>query len=188
MTMTNDTDAPWYAVMTRAGMEGKADADLRRQGFTTFYPFERVRLRRKIPRQEKYLVTTVERPLFSRYLFVMLRPGQAMRAINDTGSVSTVVYMGGAPLCIPPSVMDAIMARADGRGLVQERDEASAPARVPMAAGTRVKFAEHTPFSGLVAMVAADLGKSVKVVGAMFMGGCEINVDPAHIVPLAEPA
>ncbi len=186
--MTDDTDAPWYAVMTRAGMEGKADADLRRQGFTTFYPFERVRLRRKIPRQDKYLVTTVERPLFSRYLFVMLRHGQAMRAINDTASVSTVVYMAGAPLRIPPRVMDAIMAKADERGLVQERDESAAAPRRTLAKGTRVRFADNTPFAGLVAMVAADLGKSVKVVGAMFMGGCEINVDPVHIVPLAQPA
>ncbi|MGU3496369.1 transcription termination/antitermination protein NusG [Xanthobacteraceae bacterium A53D] len=175
----------WYAVMSRAGMEGKANTELRRLGFWTFYPFERVRLRRKIPNRDAYLVTSVERPLFSRYLFVAIRPGQSMRSISDAKAVATVVYMAGEPLRIAERVIDAIMERADEDGLVAARDEAS---RVRFEPGQVVRFVPESPLAGLIFAVAADAGKSVKLVAQLFGAEREMEVHPSLLESMPKSA
>jgi transcription antitermination factor NusG len=183
--IADDQGEPWYAVMTRPGMEAKAAADLKRQGFWTFYPFERVRVRRKIPNRNAHLVTTVERPYFSRYIFLMVRQGQSLYRVNNTPSVSTVVYMGGAPLRVPDSAMEAIMSRADEAGLVGELDEV---ARHKFPAGQMLRFCDESPLRGLIVTVADDMGKSIRVVAEMFGVEREIIADPKHVEILKETA
>ena len=56
----------WYVVHTQPNGEGRANLNLRRQGFATYLP-RYARRRRHARRQE-----TVQRPLFPRYLFVGL--------------------------------------------------------------------------------------------------------------------
>ena len=104
----------WYAVHTRAGCEKAAAEELGRQGFWTWYPFDRYRVRRRRP-GARDLVTWVERPHFSRYVFVALRYlEEAIGDVNDAEGVARVVCerFTGRPLQIPTVIMDALMDEA----------------------------------------------------------------------------
>lgn len=155
----------WHAVMTKAGCEAKADLEIRRLGFMTFYPFEKVRQKRKIPNRNAHQIVDVERPLYPRYLFALVRDGQSVRPINDAAPVSCIVSTKGAPLRIPDATITLLMDRCGEDGLYRHRD---AVARERLAVGVPVRFLEGGPFYGLVATVAADLGKSIRVTMQMF--------------------
>jgi len=168
----------WHAVMTKAGCEQRADAELRRLGFMTFFPFERVRQKRKIPNRNAHQIVEVERPLYPRYLFALVRHGQSIRPINDAASVSCVVSTKGAPLCIPSATITALMERCGSDGLYRHRD---AVARERLTVGVPVRFLEDGPFYGLMAQVAQDLGKSVRVVMQMFGAEMEVTTAPENL-------
>ena len=107
----------WYAVHTGAQQERVADRNLRRLGFYTFFPFDRVRKRRWNPGSHRYIVEWVPVPYFSRYIFVALRFADETTNIihsETVEGVSTVVKsaLSGIPLRIPNDVMDEIMDRA----------------------------------------------------------------------------
>lgn len=122
MARTPLREPQWYAVHTRAGCEKAAAEDLGRQGFWTWYPFDRYRVRRKRP-GARDLVTWIERPHFSRYVFVALRYiEEAIGDVNDAEGVARVVCerFTGRPLQIPTVIMDALMDEA----LVTFDDEA----------------------------------------------------------------
>lgn len=177
-------DCPWFAVMTKPSAEAKADADLRRQGYMTFFPFERVREKRKIPnRPQQHRIVLVDKPLFSRYLFVMPRAGQGLYAVNSTPSVSTVVCLGGQPLRIPDPTITALMDRCGEDGLYRHRDTLE---RKAFPSGATIRFAVSSPLAGLVAQVAEDMGKSVKVVLQMLGVEREVFADPAALEILSE--
>ncbi len=173
--MTEDGPT-WYAVMTGPRMEETADANLRQQEYATFYPFERVRQRRKIPRREQYIIEWVNKPYFPRYLFVAIRHDhEGLYAVNKTDGVSTVVYCGDEPLPIPHDVMDELMSRADVKGIVREIDTL---ARKKFAKGEQVKFLEESPFAGFLATVALDSGKAVRVWIETLGRMSEVSVPP----------
>ncbi len=173
--MTED-DPTWYAIMTGPRMEQVADANLRQQGYRTFYPFERVRQRRKIPNREQFLIEWVNKPYFPRYLFVALRkPTESIYAVNQTDGVSTVVYCGDEPLPIPHEVMDELMSRADVKGTVREIDTL---ARKKFTKGEQVKFVEESPFAGFIAVVSLDSGKAVRVWIETLGRMSEVSVPP----------
>lgn len=160
----NDTEPGirWYPVMCAPRMESVADANLRRQGFYTFYPFERVQRKRKLPNRTTFKLEWVEQPYFPRYLFVAFRgrAGESFGAINETTGVSTAVYFAGAPLEIPPPVMDELMQRAKKGGLMGVVDRTI---RKRFSPGQRVKFIDESPFAGFLAAVSLDRGPQVRV-------------------------
>jgi transcriptional antiterminator RfaH len=103
----------WYVVHTQPNGEGRADLNLRRQGFATYLP-RYARRRRHARRQE-----VVTRPLFPRYLFVALDLGRdRWRPINSTFGVNRLVLAGDEPLPVPEGVVDEIRAREDDDGFV----------------------------------------------------------------------
>jgi transcriptional antiterminator RfaH len=103
----------WYVVHTQPNGEGRADLNLRRQGFATYLP-RYARRRRHARRQEM-----VKRPLFPRYLFVGLDLARdRWRAVHSTFGVDRLVLAGEEPLPVPDDVIDAIRAREDDDGLV----------------------------------------------------------------------
>jgi transcriptional antiterminator RfaH len=103
----------WYVVHTQPNGEGRADLNLRRQGFATYLP-RYARWRRHARRQE-----TVKRPLFPRYLFVGLDLARdRWRAVHSTLGVNRLVLAGEEPLPVPDDVIEAIRAREDDDGLV----------------------------------------------------------------------
>ncbi len=103
----------WYVVHTQPHHEGRANANLRRQGFTTYLP-RYLRSRRHARRTE-----TVPRPLFPRYLFVGLDLAcDRWRAIHSTFGVSHLVVAGDAPAPVPDGVVEEIWAREGSDGYV----------------------------------------------------------------------
>lgn len=152
----------WYAVHTAPRGEFFADANLRRQGFYTFLPFDRIRKRRKLPNREQYEPYWIEAAHFPRYIFVAMRgrPGESFGAINDTDGVSCVVSIRGKPLRIPAAVMDEIIEAADKRGMLTSEDWTQRERFKP---GDGVVFAEGSPLAGFLAFVRLDDGKKVRL-------------------------
>jgi transcriptional antiterminator RfaH len=106
-------NARWFVVHTQPNGEGRADLNLRRQGFTTYLP-RYVRRRRHARRHEM-----VARPLFPRYLFVALDLARdRWRAVHSTFGVNRLVLAGEEPQPVPAGVIDEIRARESGDGFV----------------------------------------------------------------------
>lgn len=172
----------WYAVMSNPRCEEIANRNLKRSGYLTFYPFQRVRRRRKRANMDKYLVEWISKPYFPGYLFVAIRPGQSLYHVNEADGVSTVVYSGGAPLEIPHSVMDRLMDAADTGGQVGAVDEVS---RKPFQPGQTVKFKDNSPMSGLFAQIALDNGKEIRLWLNVLGAKRQISVDPSVVADIA---
>ena len=93
----------WYVVHTHANSEDRAAAHLRRQGYDVYVPRYR-KWRRHARRRE-----LVQRPLFPRYLFVLLDAMRAQwRPILSTVGVSALLMRDGRPIPVPPGVVEAI--------------------------------------------------------------------------------
>lgn len=177
LAKTDDiTQTVWYAVHTGPRMEDVADANLRQQGYMTFYPFVRMRQRRKIANRDQFHVEWVNKPYFPRYLFAAIRgPHESIYAINETDGVSTVVYCGDDPLPVPHDVMDELMGRAEHEGKISDIDTL---AREKFPEGEQVTFIDESPFAGLMARVAIDSGKAVRVWIEMLSKEQEVSVPP----------
>lgn len=176
-----DTDPgiKWLAVMCEPRQEFFANQRLRRQGYWTFLPFERLRRKRKLPNRPGFKVEVVETPYFPGYLFTAIRkPTESVYAINETDGVSTVVYCGSEPLPIPHAVMDELMARADNAGCVGAVDKVSRKRFQP---GDAVRFVASSSFAGLVAQIEQDAGSKTRVWLESFKN--PVEVDPAILEP-----
>jgi len=172
----------WYAVMTSPRSEEVVTRDLKRSGYWTFYPFERVRRRRKRPNVDKYLVEWINRPLYSRYVFVAVKDGQGLYGVTETDGVVTVVCSGNEPLEIPHSVMERLIEQADSKGQVGAVDLVARPRFKP---GQAVRFQDNSPMSGLLAQIALDNGKEVRVWLDVLGARRLIGVDPAAVAEIA---
>src|SRR5712672_1903684 len=104
----------WYAVHTLLFAEARAEGQLHRQGFQTFQP-----KRHKTVRHARRS-STVEAPFFPRYLFIILDlTRHQWRSVNGTFGVSRLVMRGDQPHPVPCGVVEALIAAADGRGILQ---------------------------------------------------------------------
>ena len=105
--------ARWYVVHTQPQNEARAEAHLRRQGFTTYLP-RYLRSRRHARKTE-----TVARPLFPRYVFVAVDVARdRWRAIQSTFGVSHIVLAGEGPAALPDGIIEEIRARETESGFV----------------------------------------------------------------------
>jgi transcriptional antiterminator RfaH len=103
----------WYVVQTQPHSEGKADAHLRRQGFSTYLP-RYLRQRRHARRTE-----IVARPLFPSYLFVALDLGRdRWRSVHSTFGVSHLILAGDEPLPVPDEIVERVRSREGEDGFV----------------------------------------------------------------------
>ena len=153
----------WYVVHTQPNGEGRADLNLRRQGFATYLP-RYARRRRHARRQE-----VVQRPLFPRYLFVALDLARdRWRAIHSTFGVDRLVLAGEEPLAVPQGVVDEIRAREGNDGLVA----LGLPAGVGPGSPVRLVDGIFADAKGIVERIADDrrvaillelLGREVRV-------------------------
>src|SRR5579864_5398480 len=96
----------WYAVYTRPHSEGKALANLLRQGYQAYLPRCRVWISHARRRE------MVMRPLFPRYLFAGLdRAVMPWRPIRSTQGVAGVVHSGDEPATVPEGIISALRDR-----------------------------------------------------------------------------
>ena len=104
----------WYVVQTQPCAEEKAKWHLIKQGFASYLP----RYRRRVRHARK--VQQVLRPLFPSYLFVRLDPQACRwRSINGTIGVRHILTDGVMPRFIDSTVISDIMAREDEAGAVR---------------------------------------------------------------------
>jgi len=109
-----ETDSPanWCVIQSRLHQEQKARANLLRQGFDVYLPQYRKR-RRHARRTE-----IVTRPLYPRYLFARLQPGQPWRSIHSTYGVAALVQFDGRPALLGDAAIRTIRQQEDETGLV----------------------------------------------------------------------
>jgi len=101
----------WCVVYTHAQSEDRAATHLRRQGYDVYVPQCR-KWRRHARRRE-----LVQRPLFPRYLFVLLDVMRASwRPILSTVGVSTLLMRENGPIPVPPGVVEQIQ-KGEASGL-----------------------------------------------------------------------
>jgi transcription elongation factor/antiterminator RfaH len=151
----------WYAVHTLPFAEARAEGQLRNQGFRTFQP-----KRHKTVRHARRL-NTVEAPYFPRYLFIVLDLGRDQwRKVNGTFGVSRLVMRGDQPHPVPPGVVEALIATADARGILQLGDKLQVGGPVRLMAGP---FAEQLAIlddldeAGRVRVLLDILGRQVVI-------------------------
>lgn len=138
----------WYVVHTQPHYEGRADLNLRRQGFSTYLPLYQ-RSRRHARKTE-----TVVRPLFPRYLFVALDLARdRWRSIQSTFGVSQLVLAGEEPLALPAGIVDEIRAREGDDGIVR----LGLPAGVGVGSRIRLIDGLFEDTRGVIERIADDL-------------------------------
>ena len=101
----------WYLIQFKPNSHRLAERNLRRQGFETFLPMQKV-TRRKVSRFVSDL-----KPLFPGYMFVNLNSDLApWRTINSTIGVSKLVSFEGKPKPLPLQLISGLMLRCDASG------------------------------------------------------------------------
>ena len=104
----------WYVVHCRANGERRAETNLLRQRYEVWLPMYR-KTRRHARRVE-----TVLRPLFPRYLFVLLDlSSEPWRPILSTFGVHTIVSGVEGPLQISDDIISGLRARAGEDGIFE---------------------------------------------------------------------
>ena len=135
----------WYLVHSRPRQESVAAEHLQRQGYEVYLP------RVKLPRHRRARWQEQVEPLFPRYLFAGLQVGQqSLHPVRSTRGVAALVRSGEHYAPVPPALLAALRAGADGEGLHQLRAEGLLP-------GDRVRIVAG-PFAGLEAVFHSRQG------------------------------
>jgi transcriptional antiterminator RfaH len=147
----------WYVVYCNINCEVRAQQGLAALGFKTYLP----RLRKWIKHARKR--EAVDRPLFTRYLFVGFDINRdAWFPIRTTSGVERVLCRDGVPESVPAVVIEQLMAaQRMGRFDLTRTESLLKP-------GDRVEV-DGGPFGDFVAEVAtADDGKRVEILHHLF--------------------
>jgi transcriptional antiterminator RfaH len=151
----------WYAVHTLPSAEVRAEGHLNRQGFRTFQP-----KRHKTVRHARRS-TTVEAPFFPRYLFIVLDLARyGWRSVNGTFGVSRLVMRGDEPHPVPRGVVEALIASADQRGILQLASKLQVGGAVRLMAGPfaeQLAILEELEDSARVRVLLDILGRQVAI-------------------------
>ena len=101
----------WYLAQIKPNQHQLADRNLRRQGFKTFLPLQKV-TQRKVSR-----FGTDLRPLFPGYIFVRVKNETSpWREINSTLGISRLVSYNNKPQKVPLKLISSLMGRCDDKG------------------------------------------------------------------------
>lgn len=137
--MPSSATARWVAVAAHPHKERVALDNLARQGFPTYCPMLRVRVRHARKSQD------LLRPLFPGYLFASVEPDQhRWRPILSTLGVRSLVRSGDRPSYLPDAFVRSLQAR--------EVDGAIARPAVPFQVGQPVRLTSGS-FAGLIATI-----------------------------------
>lgn len=151
----------WYAVHTLPFSETRAEAQLQRQRFRTFQP-----KRHKTIRHARKL-STIEAPFFPRYLFIVLDIARdRWRSVNGTFGVSRLVMRGEKPHSVPSGVVEALIAVADDRGILQLADKLQVGSPVRLMAGPfadQLAILDELDDAGRVRILLNILGRQVAI-------------------------
>ena len=125
----------WYLIQFKPNSHRLAERNLRRQGFETFLPMQKI-TRRKTSRFVNEL-----KPLFPGYMFVSFNLEPApWRTLNSTIGVSSLVSFGANQHHSPLQLISGLMRRCDASGVLLPPNRLSEGDRVKMLSGTFANF------------------------------------------------
>ena len=149
----------WFAVNTLPFGEARAQLNLENQRFRTFMP-----KRHKTVRHARKM-TTVEAPFFPRYLFIVMDPRRDQwRKVNGTFGVARLVMRGEEPHAVPAGVVEALIASANARGILDFVEKFRVGGSVRLLAGPfadQLAVLEQLDDSGRVRVLLDILGRQV---------------------------
>lgn len=161
----------WYVVHTHPHREPNAARHLAYQNFGVFLP-QRFKTRRHARRMD-----TVLAAYFPCYLFVSFDIGRdRWRAVNGTPGVRHLIMRGNLPEPVPAGLVEQLVARTDGAGILCLREEFKEGQPVQVTGG---------PFADLVGTLD-DLDASDRVrVLLDLMGGVAVTLPATSVAPLS---
>lgn len=110
--MSFNQNRSWYLVTTKPQSEFKAQENLMRQGYETYFPLVQTSRRRNgtnVKRTEAF---------FPRYLFIYLdKETDNWSPIRSTIGVAGMVRFGGMPAQVPNALIDKLKSNEDEFGL-----------------------------------------------------------------------
>ncbi|MFC6689484.1 transcription termination/antitermination protein NusG [Jhaorihella thermophila] len=138
--MTSATDPAWSLVQLKPNGLNTALRNLGRQGFEVFVP------RHSVTRRVGGRFRDRLEPLFPGYIFVEVgRAASPWRKINSTLGVARLVQFGsGGPAIVASALVEGLMARCNGDGVLEPISE--------IAPGDMVRISRG-PFADFVAKV-----------------------------------
>jgi transcriptional antiterminator RfaH len=131
---------PWFAANTHPHRETTACEHLRRQGFDTYCPV----IRRRVRHARKTIDAL--RPLFPGYVFLQPRRQQSLRPVASTLGIRALVCQGEVPCPVPRDLIEGLRAR-EVDGVIMRGSEEFRPGQTVVMAGG--------PFDGVIAEVIA---------------------------------
>jgi len=159
----------WYLVHSRPRQEAVAAEHLERQGYEVYWP------RLCMQRMRRARWHDCIEPLFPRYLFAGLHPGeQGLHPIRSTRGVSALVRHGDRYRPVAHELLASLRARADIEGLHQLKPEGLAP-------GDPVRIVAG-PFAGLEAIFESRQGADRVRVLLDIVGATSAALLPAALV------
>lgn len=172
MSVNQHSNGSWVVASTHPHKEQVALENLHRQGFLTYCPHVRRRIRHARRLQEAL------RPLFPGYVFIRLDPEQEQwRSIDSTFGVRNLVRFGERPGTIPSEFVAGLQ--------LTEKDGAVAlpRARDCYDVGEKVRMREG-PFEGLIATVLAVAeSERITVLMDMLCRSVRVRVSLDEVVP-----
>lgn len=146
--------------MTRPQSEAKANARLISTGFETFYPFSKIRRRRKMPLRDVWRIEWIAVPYWPRYLLAEALDPTDIYTINETDYVSRVLSIEGKAMEVPVEIVNTLQALAADDGFMGKTDKVERPR---MKRGQKFRFHETSPWYGYTAVVEVDNGRKINV-------------------------
>lgn len=115
-----DLSLRWFAVRTKPRQERLAERALISRDIETFYPVVALNSLRGAKRRRKAISSaarnrgvSAEKPYFTGYVFVALKPSQSLRSVNTAYGVVSIVHAGFIPLQIPAWAIENLKSRAE---------------------------------------------------------------------------
>lgn len=134
----------WLAVNTQPHREALAIENLKRQEFLSYCPM----IRMHTVRHE------VLRPMFSGYIFVMIKPSQRWHPVHSTLGVRRILSFGGKPSLVADEFIQALRAREIDGAVVRPAEPYEIGQKVRVTAG---------PFDGIIASIV-DMKEADRIV------------------------
>ena len=158
----------WYLVHSKPRQEKVALENLQRQAFESYLPLMRLeKLRRGV-------LTVVEEPLFTRYLFVQLDTDSHARSwapIHSTRGVARLVRFGNDPARVDDGLIETLREQESQAGLARRLFEP----------GQKVLVSEG-PFAGVEAIFELNDGQARAMVLIELIGRqVSLAVHPAAL-------
>jgi len=157
-------DERWFLVYTLPKKELHAQLYLGLQNFRTYLP----RMRKTIRHARK--LSTVNAPLFPRYLFIVLDlTRDPWLSVSNTIGVSSLFICDGRPLPVPEGIVENLILAADGQNIIRLDDE--------LRPGQRIRVL-NGPFADLIGLVhRLDGPERVRILLDIMGGAVSFNVN-----------